>query len=238
LFAGGTAFVYACAAALFVLAFSQIYFIRVHQEQSQRPPVTLEFLFAGIQFIWNRKVVLGAVSLDLFAVLLGGATALLPIYAAQILHTDTWGLGFLRAAPAVGALVLAIYLSNNPLTHGSGKIMFYCVALFGVCTIIFGLSTIFWVSLLCLIILGAADMVSVVVRSSLVQLQTPDAMRGRVGAVNSIFIGASNQLGEFESGITAQWWGVEQAVVLGGIGTLLIVVIWIKLFPELYRWNK
>lgn len=238
LFVGGTAFVYACAATLFAIAFSQIYSIKVHQESSQRPPVTLEFLFAGIQFIWQRKVVLGAISLDLFAVLLGGATALLPIYAAQILHTNTWGLGLLRAAPAVGALVLAIYLSNNPLSQGSGKIMFYCVALFGVCTIVFGISTIFWVSLLALVILGAADMVSVVVRSSLVQLQTPDAMRGRVGAVNSIFIGASNQLGEFESGVTAQWWGVEQAVVIGGIGTLLIVIIWIKLFPELYRWNK
>lgn len=238
LFVGGTTFVYACAATLFATAFSQIYSIRASQENSQRPPVTLEFLFAGIQFIWQRKVVLGAISLDLFAVLLGGATALLPIYAAQILHTGTWGLGLLRAAPAVGALLLAIYLSNNPLTQGSGKIMFYCVALFGVCTIIFGISTIFWVSLLALVILGAADMVSVVVRSSLVQLQTPDLMRGRVGAVNSIFIGASNQLGEFESGVTAQWWGAEPAVVIGGIGTLLIVVIWIKLFPELYRWNK
>lgn len=238
LFVGGTAFVYVCAAVLFAIAFSQIYSINAHQESSQRPPVTLEFLFAGIQFIWQRKVVLGAISLDLFAVLLGGATALLPIYAAQILHTDTWGLGLLRAAPAVGALLLAIYLSNNPLTQGSGKIMFYCVALFGVCTIIFGVSTIFWISLLALAILGAADMVSVVVRSSLVQLQTPDAMRGRVGAVNSIFIGASNQLGEFESGVTAQWWGVEPAVAIGGIGTLLIVIIWIKLFPELYRWNK
>jgi MFS family permease len=232
LFVGGTAFVYACGTALFTIAFSQVFSIKTHQETSNKPPVTIEFLFAGIQFIWQRKVVLGAISLDLFAVLLGGATA------AQILHTDTWGLGLLRAAPALGALILAIYLSNNPLSHGSGKIMFYCVALFGICTIVFGLSTVFWVSLLALVIMGAADMVSVVVRSSLVQLQTPDAMRGRVGAVNSIFIGASNQLGEFESGVTAQWWGVEPAVVIGGIGTLLIVAIWIKLFPELYRWNK
>lgn len=238
LFIGGTAFVYTCSAALFALAFSQIYSIKAHQENSQRLPITLPFLFAGIQFILQRKVVFGAISLDLFAVLLGGATALLPIYAAQILHADTWGLGLLRAAPAVGALVLAIYLSNNPISQSSGKIMFYCVALFGVCTIIFGISTIFWISLLALVVLGAADMISVVVRSSLVQLQTPDAMRGRVGAVNSIFIGASNQLGEFESGVTAQWWGAEPAVVIGGVGTLLIVALWIKLFPELYRWNK
>jgi MFS family permease len=148
------------------------------------------------------------------------------------------GLGFLRAGPAIGALILAIYLARNPLQKNAGRIMFICVAIFGITTLIFGLSEWFLLSLIALIVMGAADMVSVVIRSTLVQLQTPNEMRGRVGAVNSIFIGASNQLGEFESGVTAEWLGVVPAVVAGGLGTLLIVAIWLRLFPELYHWGS
>lgn len=237
LFLGGIDFVYAVSALLFLLAFSNIFSIRLAQQARQNVPVSWEFLVAGIKFIWNRKVIFGAISLDLFSVLLGGATALLPIYAEKILHVGTWGLGLLRAGPAVGALVLALYLARNPLEKNTGRIMFIAVAIFGVGTIIFGVSQWFWLSLLVLIIMGAADMVSVVIRSTLVQLQTPNEMRGRVGAVNSIFIGASNQLGEFESGVTADLLGTVPAVVVGGIGTLAIVLLWIKLFPELYKWH-
>jgi len=171
-------------------------------------------------------------------VLLGGATALLPIYAEQILHVGTWGLGLMRAGPAIGALVLAIYLARKPLRKNAGRMMFICVSIFGVTTLVFGLSQWFLVSFIALIIMGAADMVSVVIRSTLVQLQTPNEMRGRVGAVNSIFIGASNQLGEFESGLTAEFLGAVPAVIMGGIGTLIIVAIWLRLFPELYQWDK
>ena len=238
LFLGGTTFVYASSGLFFIVAFIQIFSIRFTQQTQQHPPVTREFLFAGIKFIWERKVVLGAISLDLFSVLLGGATALLPIYAEKILHVGTLGLGFLRAGPAIGALILAIYLSRHPLQKNAGRTMFICVAIFGVTTLIFGLSEWFLLSLVALIVMGAADMVSVVIRSTLVQLQTPNEMRGRVGAVNSIFIGASNQLGEFESGITAEFFGVVPAVVMGGLGTLLIVGIWLRVFPELYNWGK
>ena len=201
----------------------------------RREPVSLQTLFAGVSFIWSRKVVLGAISLDLFAVLLGGATALLPIYAKDILHTGPWGQGLLRSAPAVGALLMSVYLSHTPIRHHAGKMMFGGVALFGVVTIIFGLSTSFALSLPALVLLGMGDTISVVVRQSLVQLDTPDAMRGRVSAVNSIFIGASNQLGEFESGLTAYWFGPVASVVIGGLGTLAVVVIWMKLFPALTR---
>lgn len=238
LFLGGTTFVYASSGLFFIIAFTQIFSIRFTQQAHVNVPVTREFLFAGIKFIWQRKVVLGAISLDLFSVLLGGATALLPIYAEQILHVGALGLGFLRAGPAIGALILAIYLARNPLQKNAGRIMFICVAIFGITTLIFGLSQWFLISLIALIVMGAADMVSVVIRSTLVQLQTPNEMRGRVGAVNSIFIGASNQLGEFESGVTAEWLGVVPAVVVGGIGTLLVVALWLKLFPELYHWGK
>lgn len=238
LFVGGTAFVYSCATFFFLLAFSQIFSIRFVQQPQQAAPVTWEFLIAGIKFIWHRKVVLGAISLDLFSVLLGGATALLPIYAEQILHVGAMGLGFLRAGPAIGALIIAIYLANNSLKGKVGRTMFWCVGIFGVTTLIFGISQIFLVSLMALVLMGAADMVSVVIRSTLVQLQTPNEMRGRVGAVNSIFIGASNQLGEFESGLTAAWFGTVPAVMLGGIGTLVIVAIWLKLFPELRNWGR
>jgi len=192
----------------------------------------------GVKFVRSRPVVLGAISLDLFAVLLGGATALLPVYARDILHVGPLGLGFLRSAPAAGAFSMAFFLTHWPLRHKVGAKMFAAVAVFGVATIIFGLSTWFPVSLLALFMLGASDMVSVNIRGSLIQLSTPDYMRGRVSAVSMLFIGASNELGEFESGTTAALMGTVPAVVVGGIGTLLVVGWWMKLFPPLRQVNK
>jgi len=192
----------------------------------------------GVKFVRSRPVVLGAISLDLFAVLLGGATALLPVYARDILHVGPQGLGFLRSAPAAGAFSMAFFLTHWPLRHKVGAKMFAAVAVFGVATIIFGLSTWFPVSLLALFMLGASDMVSVNIRGSLIQLSTPDYMRGRVSAVSMLFIGASNELGEFESGTTAALMGTVPAVVVGGIGTLLVVGWWMKLFPPLRQVNK
>ena len=215
-----------------------IYLLRYERAQSPRKQVTLQSLFAGIGFIWRRKEVLGAISLDLFAVFLGGATALLPIFARDILHTGSWGLGLLRSAPAVGALLVSLYLGQYPIRRRVGKVMFGSVAMYGVATLVFALSTSFVLSLAALALTGAFDMVSVVIRQSLVQLQTPDDMRGRVSAVNSIFIGASNQLGEFESGITAGWLGAIPSVAIGGASTILIVALWMKLFPALTHREK
>jgi len=178
-------------------------------------------------------VVLGAISLDLFAVLLGGATALLPIFARDILYTGPWGLGLLRASPAVGALLMSLYLSWRPVERNTGKVMMISVAVFGFATIAFGLSTSIYLSVFALLLLGASDMISVVIRSSMIQLETSDDMRGRVSAVNFLFIGTSNQLGEFESGLTAHWWGAKMAVVAGGLGTIGIVTLWNYLFPAL-----
>jgi MFS family permease len=189
----------------------------------------------GVRFVKSRPVVLGAISLDLFAVLLGGATALLPVYARDILHVGPAGLGFLRSAPAAGAFVMAAWLTRHTLKRHVGIKMFAVVAIFGLATILFGLSTYFPLSILALFVLGAADMVSVNVRSSLIQLSTPDAMRGRVSAVSMLFIGASNELGEFESGTTAALMGTVAAVVAGGVGTLVVVAGWMKLFPQLRR---
>jgi hypothetical protein len=186
----------------------------------------------------SRPVVLGAISLDLFAVLLGGATALLPIYARDILHVGPLGFGFLRSAPAAGAFTMAFFLTHWPIKTKVGGKMFATVAVFGVATIAFGLSVWYPLSLLALFVLGASDMVSVNIRSSLIQLSTPDVMRGRVSAVSMLFIGASNELGEFESGTTAALLGTVPAVVAGGIGTLLVVALWMKLFPPLRHVNK
>ncbi len=188
---------------------------------------------AGVRFIWQRPVLLGAVSLDLFAVLLGGATALLPIFARDILHTGPEGLGLLRSAPAVGAVLLGVYLAQRPIERRTGAWLLGSVAVYGLATLGFGLAREFWLAFAALFVTGAADMVSVVIRQSLVQLETPDAMRGRVAAVNSVFIGASNQLGEFESGATAAALGPVGSVVLGGVGTLLVVGAWLRLFPAL-----
>jgi MFS family permease len=187
----------------------------------------------GLRFVRSRPVVLGAISRDLFAVLLGGATALLPAYARDVLHVGPTGLGLLRTAPAVGAALAGIVLAFSPMVRYVGRWMFAGVALFGIATVVFGLSHIFIVSLLALLVLGTGDMVSVYIRHMLVQLETPDAIRGRVSAVNGVFIGASNELGEFESGLTAAWFGLVPAVVIGGVATLLIAGLWMRFFPAL-----
>jgi MFS family permease len=200
-----------------------------------RGPATRASLLAGVRYVWQNQIVLGAISLDLFAVLLGGATALLPVYARDILHLGPWALGALRSAPAAGAAVTAVVLALRPIESRAGAKMFTGVAVFGAATIVFGLSQSFWLSVVALALLGASDMVSVFVRSALVQLATPDGMRGRVSAVNMVFIGASNELGEFESGLTAQWLGTVPSVVVGGIGTLVVVAVWAWRFPALRR---
>ncbi len=233
LYVAGAPVVYATAASLFLLAHVLLAFVRTARAAPVNRPVSLESLFAGIAFIKGRPVVLGAISLDLFAVLLGGATALLPIYARDILGTGAWGLGLLRSAPAVGALAMAIFLAHRPLERHVGRVMFAAVAVFGLATLVFGVSRWLPLSMLALVVLGAGDMISVVIRTSLVQLDTPDAMRGRVSAVNSVFVGASNQLGEFESGMVAGLLGPLPSVVLGGLGTLLVVALWMRLFPDL-----
>ncbi len=207
-----------------------------HQELSELGPVAR--VRKGLSFVFSRPVVLGAISLDLFAVLLGGATALLPVFARDILHTGPIGLGALRSAPAIGATCVALLLARRPIARHTGVRMFAAVAVFGVATIIFGLSHSMYLSMGALIILGAADQISVFVRSALIQLATPDAMRGRVSAVNMLFIGASNELGEFESGVTAALLGTVRAVVLGGLGTLLVVGLWMRLFPALRRVDR
>jgi MFS family permease len=208
---------------------------RIKPEVKARPrePMTFKTVFAGLHYIWSKKLILGAISLDLFAVLLGGAVALLPVYAREILHTGPWGLGLLRTAPGVGAAFMAVALAHRPLRGKSGPTLLWAVAGFGVFTIIFGLSRSLTLSLIALFLLGASDMISVIIRATLTQLATPDEMRGRVTAVDMIFIGTSNEFGQFESGITAQWFGTVPAVVLGGVGTLVVIVLWAWWFPEL-----
>jgi MFS family permease len=207
-------------------------------ERRPREIGSLRAVFGGIAFIRARPQILGAISLDLFAVLLGGATALLPVYASDILHAGPLALGFLRAAPAVGALAMSVLLAKHPIGGRAGALMFAAVGLFGIATIVFGLSRSLPLSIAALAVLGAADVVSVVVRSSLVQLQTPDAMRGRVSAVNMLFIGTSNQLGEFESGTLAALIGAVPTVVLGGVGTLVVTLLWMGLFPTLRKLDR
>ncbi len=235
LFVAGPQSVYVCCTALFGLAALLMLGVRDTRRHVAQQRISIAYLVAGFTFIRRHPLVLGAVSLDLFAVLLGGATALLPIYARDILHTGPWGLGLLRTAPAVGALAMALWLAKRTFQRNVGRTLLLSVGGFGIATIVFGVSTWLPLSLLALVALGATDMVSVVIRMSLVQLETPDEMRGRVGAVNSVFIGGSNQIGEFESGVTAAWFGTVPAVVIGGIGTLLVVAAWFKLFPELAR---
>jgi len=218
------------AAAISVVLAGQI---RLNLAKHQREDVSLDTLFAGIRFIWEKKLILGLISLDLFAVLLGGAVALLPVYARDILHAGPWALGILRSAPAIGAVITAMLLAHRPLNRHAGITMLWSVAGFGVFTIIFGLSRSLIVSLIALLLVGASDMVSVIIRGTLVQLTTPDEMRGRVSAVNSLFIGTSNEFGQFESGLTAHWFGTVPAVVLGGVGTLVVIALWTWLFPEL-----
>lgn len=193
---------------------------------------------AGVAYIRRSPIVLGAISLDLFAVLLGGAVALLPIFARDILHVGPEGLGLLRSAPAIGAVLINLLIIWQPPKRHTGYLMFACIAIFGVATIVFGLSTHFWLSLGALVIMGGADMVSVFVRSTVIPLATPKPMLGRVTAVEMLFIGASNELGEFESGVTAGWFGTVPAVIIGGIGTLGVVALWMVLFPDLRKVDK
>jgi MFS family permease len=229
----GPAAVYAVAMAGGVCG--AVAMARVQLAPRKRPtePLNWKTVFAGLHYIWREKLVLGSISLDLFAVLLGGAVALLPVYAREILKTGPWGLGLLRCAPGVGAGVMALALAYRPLGKRAGMKMLWCVAGFGVCTILFGVSHSLTLSIVALIFVGATDMVSVVVRGILIQLGTPDEMRGRVNAVDMIFIGASNELGQFESGVTAWWLGTVPAVVLGGIGALVVTALWAWMFPEL-----
>jgi MFS family permease len=229
----GALTVYGAVAVAFIGAAVVLSSIKIEQVVRTRTPLTFESLFSGIAFIRRKPVILGALSLDLFAVLLGGATALLPVFARDILHAGPWALGVLRAAPAVGALAGSIYLAHFPLRQRAGTALFGGVIAFGIATILFGLSRNLYVSLIALAALGASDVISVVVRMSLVQLQTPDDMRGRVGAINSLFIGTSNQLGEFESGMTAGLFGAVPAVLIGGVGTIAVAWLWMRLFPGL-----
>ena len=234
-YAAGPALVYGLAAAGFVTAALLVAAIRLELPPLRREKPSLASLFGGVAFVRRHPALLGAITLDLFAVLLGGATALLPIYARDILMTGPWGLGLLRSAPALGALAASLILARRPLARHVGRILFASVVGFGLATCVFALSTSFALSLAALAALGGADAVSVVIRFSLVQIETPDEMRGRVSAVNSMFIGASNSLGEFESGVTAAWFGAVPAVLLGGIGTVLVALIWRRLFPALFR---
>ncbi len=231
----GPAAVYGAATAMVAGATGAILRLRRHLVSHTHSAAGFTGLLAGVHYVRSRRDILGAISLDLFAVLLGGATALLPIYARDILHVGPEGLGVLRSAPAMGAAIMSVVLAHRPLERRVGVKLFAAVALFGIATVVFGLSRNIALSLAALIVLGAADMISVVVRQTLVQIRTPDAMRGRVSAVNWVFIGASNELGEFESGVTAAWFGTVPAVVIGGIGTLLVAAIWAWRFPELRR---
>jgi hypothetical protein len=226
---------YAAAGTLFVVAGGCALAIPRSSRVRVVGPVTLDSLFSGIAFIYQRRVLLGTMTLDLFAVLLGGATALLPIYARDILHTGPVGLGLLRSAPAVGALATSLFLARRPLRRRVGPTLFRAVIVFGAASVVFGVSTNFVLSLAALAVLGAADVVSVVIRASLVQIRTPDTMRGRVSAVHSLFTGTSNQLGAFESGLAAALLGPVPAVLLGGLGTIVVAALWMALFPELRR---
>jgi MFS family permease len=228
------------AVALFAGVLAVLTTMRISAENRPRPrePFTLQTVLAGFRYIYTHKLVLGSISLDLFAVLLGGAVALLPVYAKEILRTGPWGLGLLRSAPGIGAGVMALLLAFKPIRRRAGATMLWCVGGFGVFTLVFGFSHSLPLSLISLFFVGAADMVSVVVRGVLIQIETPDEMRGRVNAVDMIFIGASNELGEFESGLAAQWLGAVPAVVLGGVGTILVTVLWAWLFPELRNADK
>ncbi|MDD2137657.1 MULTISPECIES: MFS transporter [Pseudomonas] len=238
LYAFGSIWVYGPTVALYAIACVLTLSLQARGQVVQRGRASIESLLAGIRFIRSRPDILGAISLDLFAVLLGGATALLPVFAKDILLTGPLGLGLLRSAPAVGALLMSVWLARFPFERNVGRTMFTAVGVFGVATIAFGLSTSFWFSLAVLVVLGAADMISMVIRGAFVQLETPDEMRGRVSAVNGLFIGASNQLGEFESGVTAHWFGTVPAVVMGGVGTLVVTGVWIKLFPTLAKRDR
>ncbi|HJS22065.1 MAG TPA: MFS transporter [Steroidobacteraceae bacterium] len=233
LYLAGPETVYSTVAVLLGISVALMFAVRVPRMLASDEPVSWHSLLEGLRFVWRRRVVFGAISLDLFAVLLGGATALLPIYASDVLQVGPTGLGLLRTAPGVGAALTALLLVYVSLTRHVGRWMFAGVALFGLATVVFGLSTSFYLSLAALFLLGAGDMVSVYIRHMLIQLETPDAIRGRVSAVSAVFIGASNELGEFRAGVAAAWAGAKSAVVVGGVATLAIAALWARIFPEL-----
>ena len=224
---------YGSAAVLLVAGIALILLIPRPPQHGSDQQTSLEFLLGGFRYIWKEKIVFGAISLDLFAVLLGGAVALLPVFARDILEVGPWGLGVLRAAPGVGALAMAIYLARFPIRDRAGYVLFGFVAAFGFFTLVFGLSKTVWLSVPALALAGACDMISVAVRETLLQLWTPDAVRGRVSAVNRVFIGASNELGEFRAGVMAAWIGAVSAVAVGGVGTMAVAALWARMFPQL-----
>jgi MFS family permease len=233
LYTFGATVPYLTCFALYLGSVILLSFMRIEPFAASRTPINLAAFFAGISYIRRNPIVLGVISLDLFAVLLGGTTALLPIFADDVFHTGSQGLGLLRAAPAIGALTITALLTTVPLTRRVGRIMFATVACFGVATIVFALSSSFVLSMAALAVLGAADAVSVVIRMTLVQIETPDEMRGRVNAVSSLFAGTSNQLGDFRAGVMAAWLGAIPAVLVGGVGILAVVLIWMRAFPAL-----
>jgi MFS family permease len=234
----GPSVVYGTALALLLVILLLISMIRPFRAAAPAKAFSASDLLEGIRFVLHKRAVLGAISLDLFAVLFGGATALLPIYASDVLHIGPAGLGVLRTAPGVGAALTAMFLAFIPIERQAGRWMFAGVAAFGAATVVFGVSRAFWLSLPALAVLGAGDMLSVYIRHVLVQLETPDEIRGRVSAVNSMFIGASNELGEFESGVTARWFGPVPAVIIGGVATLLVIAAYLGMFPELRLLDK
>jgi MFS family permease len=230
--------VYIASTAGFACAAILVVGIRTRTGRMEKRPPSIANALEGLRFVWAKKMLLGSISLDFFAVFLGGAVALLPVYATDVLHVGATGLGLLRSAPAAGAGLMAVYLAFRPLQRAAGAKMLACVGLFGAATVVFGVSTSFGLSLCALATLGAADMVSVVVRMTMEQAATPSAMRGRVSAVNQVFIGASNELGEFESGVAAAWLGAVPAVIAGGVGTLVVVALWSVLFPEIRKVDR
>ena len=235
---GRSQFVYAFAAIAYCTAFLSFRGVRLSSQTTARPAASGGMVLDGLRYIWHSKLILGSMSLDLFAVLLGGAVALLPVYAREILHIGAMGLGILRSAPGLGAVTMAILVAHRPLRRRAGITMLAAVFGFGAATVIFGISRSVFLSVGMLALVGATDMISVIVRQTLVQLATPNEMRGRVSAVNMVFIGASNEVGQFESGITAQWFGTVPAVVLGGLGTMAVVVLCTWLFPALRRIDR
>ena len=230
--------VYVAASAITLVAVGLLLKLKVNLKVRSKEETTDFSVFEGFRYIWREKLILGAISLDLFAVLLGGAVALLPVYAREILQTGPWGLGILRSAPGVGAGIMAIVIAYKPLRKNVGSTMLWCVAAFGLFTVLFGISRSMILSVMALFMVGATDMVSVIVRGTLIQVATPDEMRGRVNAVDMIFIGASNELGQFESGVTAQWFGSVPAVLLGGIGAIVVTGLWAWMFPALRKVNQ
>jgi MFS family permease len=238
LYVFGPNIVYTSVATILILSVVMMSRVKLPKIIRAKEPASWQTVFEGLRFVKSRPMILGAISLDLFAVLFGGATALLPAYASDILHTGPEGLGLLRTAPAIGAAVTAAIMAFHPVIHKVGRWLFSGVAIFGVTIIVFGVSESFMLSLIALIIMGAGDMVSVYIRHMLVQLETPDAIRGRVSAVNGVFIGASNELGEFESGVTAAWFGLVPSVVIGGVATLIVTGLWMRFFPQLRNMDR